>query len=395
MSTFVRRAVAVAALGAAVVTTLSACGSSKKSSASPSRSASATSNTRTVEVAITSDGCKPAQSSYDAGPLTFSVKNTDATAVNEIELLSGERIVGEKENLPAGFSGSFALSLPPGEYTLYCPGATTEKTTLKIIGTAATASASSDTSQLLAQGTKQYADYVNSQVSELIAAVKPLDTALKTTDLTAAQNAYKQARKYYERIEPVAESFTNGSDNLDSDIDARQDDVPANQWTGFHRIEKGLFQDNSLSGLAGYGDGLLANVAKLQTLTAGLAYQPAELANGAVDLLDEVSKTKITGEEERYSHIDLLDFSANVEGSEQAFACLEPALEKIDPTLTATITSAFNALDAALDKYRSNSDASGFVLYSTLTDADKTALSQLVQAVDEPLSTVASKVVTS
>ena len=72
---------------------------------------------------------------------------------------------------------------------------------------------------------------------------------------------------------------------------------------------------------------------KLQTLTTGLTYQPAELANGAVDLLDEVAKSKITGEEERYSHIDLLDFQANVEGAEQAFANLQPGLVKIDATL--------------------------------------------------------------
>ena len=165
----------------------------------------------------------------------------------------------------------------------------------------------------------------------------PLDTALHGTDLAAAQTAYMKARPYYERIEPVAESFTSGTDNLDSDIDARADDVPADQWTGFHRIEKGLFADQSLAGLGTYGDGLVANVKKLQTLTTGLSYQPAELANGAVDLLDEVAKSKITGEEERYSHIDLLDFQANVEGAEQAFANLQPGMQMIDPTLTATV----------------------------------------------------------
>ena len=96
--------------------------------------------------------------------------------------------------------------------------------------------------------------------------------------------------------------------------------------------------------------------------TTGLHYQPAELANGAVELLDEVSKSKITGEEERYSHIDLLDFQANVEGSEQAFANLQPALAKIDSTLTDTISSRFAALDTLLDKYRDKSQPSGFVL---------------------------------
>jgi iron uptake system component EfeO len=378
------------------VTSLVACSSSGSGSAggkgTAAGSSSATTDSRTVAISITPSGCAPTQTSYSSGPLTFNITNKSATAVSEVELLSGERIVGEKENLPPGFSGSFALSVDPGEYTLYCPGATTEKTTLKVTGTAVSAS-TSDAGTLLKQGTVTYGQYIDTQVAALVAYVTPLNTALHGTDLTAAQTAYMKARPYYERIEPVAESFTSGTDNLDSDIDARADDVPADQWTGFHRIEKGLFLDQSLTGLGAYGDGLLANVKKLQALTTGLTYQPAELANGAVDLLDEVAKSKITGEEERYSHIDMLDFQANVEGAEQAFANLQDGLQKIDPTLTATVGSGFTALDTLLNKYRTTSNASGFVLYGTLTDTDKTALSQALQAVAEPLSQVAGKVV--
>ena len=106
-----------------------------------------------------------------------------------------------------------------------------------------------------------------------------------------------------------------------------------------------------------------------------------------------MSKSKVTGEEERYSHIDLLDFQANVEGSEQAFANLQPGLAKIDSTLTDTISTRFAALDSLLDKYRDKTQPSGFVLYTALSRADVTSLAQSVQAVAEPLSRVASKVV--
>jgi iron uptake system component EfeO len=385
------RASAAVAFVAVTALALTACGSDKKSA---SGSTSPASDPHTVDITITSAGCAPTSTTFASGGLTFKVTNKDATAVSELELLSGERIVGEKENLPPGLSGSFALSLNPGEYTIYCPGASTEKNTIKVTGSAVS-SASTDTSALLAQGTSDYAKYVNTQVAALLVGVQALDTALKGTDLTAAQNAYKKARVFYERIEPVAESFTTGDDDLDGDIDARADDVPVEQLTGFHRIEYGLFDQKSLSGLATFGDGLVSNVQKLQTLTSSLSYQPAELANGAVELLDEVAKSKVTGEEERYSHIDLLDFSGNVEGAEQAFACLQPGLQKIDSALATQISTAFTNLDTALSKYRSTTDASGYVLYGTLTDADRTALSQALQAVSEPLSTVAGKVVNS
>ena len=377
--------------GVLALATLAACGSSSSSSsAKPSAGADAS----TVNITITNDGCKPDVTEYKSGPLTFKVDNKDATGVTEVELLSAERIIGEKENLAPGFSGSFALDLTAGDYTVYCPGATTEKSTIKVTGVSAS-KAPTSASALLAAGTASYATYVNNQVALMITNTQPLVTAIQAGDLAGAQKAYGNSRAYYERIEPVAESFTSGQDNLDADIDARADDVPASQWTGYHRIEKGLFEDKSLAGLDTYATGLMANIKKLQALTKDLKYQPAELANGAVGLLDEAAKTKITGEEERYSHFDLVDLQGNVEGSEQAFAALKPGLDKIDPTLSSTIATRFNAMDSLLSKYRDASVPGGFVRFTTLTTADTRAIAQDIQAISEPLSQVAGKVVNS
>jgi iron uptake system component EfeO len=388
------RPTAVAALAVGALTALTACGGSSSSgSASAPSAAKSSADPHTANITITAaSGCKSQQSNFTAGGVTFKITNQDATAVSEVELLAGERIVGEKENLPPGFSGSFAVNVPAGTYTLYCPGAAQENTPLTVTGTAATP-ADTSTTALFATGSKQYAEYVNTQVGYLVESAQALDTALHGTNLTAAQNAYKKARPYYEKIEPVAESFTAGKVDLDASIDARAGDVPAKSWTGFHPIEKGLFQDKKITPALGIlGDGLVANTKKLQTLTADLTYQPYELANGAQELLDEVASSKITGEEERYSHIDLLDFQGNDEGAEQAFADLQPGLAKIDPTLASNVSTSFQALDTLVDKYRSSSDPSGFKLYGELTAADKRALAAAVKAVQEPLSQVASKV---
>lgn len=347
-------------------------------------------HTATVTVTAAT-GCEVDRTTFDAGGLTFHVRNQDATGVSEVELVSDERIVGEKENLPPGFSGTFAAEVEAGGYTLYCPGAKVERTPITVTGAAAS-SADDSAAALLATGGQHYASYVDTQVATLVQTTQALSAAIRSGDLDAARTFYKKARPYYERIEPVAESFTVGSDDLDAAIDARQGDVPDDAWTGFHRIEKGLFADGELDGLAPLGDGLVADVRKLQTLTTGLAYKPAELANGAQELLDEVAATKVTGEEERYSHIDLLDFGGNVEGAEQAFADLLPGLRQIDPALAESVRTGFASLDSALDEYRSSADASGFVPYSTLTTSDKQRLAAAVKAVQEPLSRVASKV---
>ena len=342
-----------------------------------------------MNVALTAKGCPPEHASYTSGPLTFVVKNTDATGVSEIEVLSQDRILGEKENLAPGFSGTFSINLSAGEYTVYCPGADTEKNTLTITGKAGPIV--STTHGLLAQGADGYLNYVRTQVSGLTASVATLNRAVQAGNFTAAQVAYAKARPYYERIEPVAESFPA----LDAAIDQRVDDsTPIAKLTGFHRLEYGLFYKKSTGGLGPISTGLVGNVAKLSTLVAKLTgFQPAELANGAVGLLDEAARNKITGEEERYSHIDFVDFAANVEGSQQAFAFLEPGLTKIDPVLTKRIASAFAAVEKLVLAQRDPAQPSGYRLYRAVPKADLTGLSQALLAVSEPLSTVAGKVV--
>ena len=131
----------------------------------------------------------------------------------------------------------------------------------------------------------------------------------------------------YERVEPVAESFGD----LDPRIDARANDVPKSQWTGFHPIERKLWVQRTTKGTAALADGLVADSRKLQRLVRTVKLEPAQVGNGANELLGEVSKSKITGEEERYSHLDLLDFQANVEGARAAFDAIRPALARQGP----------------------------------------------------------------
>jgi iron uptake system component EfeO len=376
-------------LSLALVATASGCGSDKASSTGGDKAGGGPANAATVTITA-ADGCTIDHTSFAAGGIDFTVKNKDATAVTEVELLAGERIVGEKENLPPGFSGTFSVAAPAGDYTLYCPGASSAKTPIKVTGKADATDA--DTATLLKEATDGYATYVTTQVGYLVEGAQKLADTLHGTDLAAAQTAYAKARPYYEKIEPVAESFTVGKVDLDANIDARANDVPASQFMGFHRIEKGLFADKSLTGLADFGDQLVVNVKKLQTLTTGLTYQPTELANGAQELLDEAASSKISGEEERYSHIDLLDLANNDEGAEQAFAQLTPVLEKSDPALTKKIQERFAALDALVSTYRDAAEPSGYKLYDKVTDADRRKIAAAIKAVQEPLSQVASKV---
>jgi iron uptake system component EfeO len=426
MSMFSFRSSLLAVGAAALVVTLAACGStdpagdtapattSPAGSSSNESTASDTSASGTaasepatgnaaVDIVLTAaDGCVATPDTVAAGAVTFNVRNLDAVGVFEVELLSDQRIRGERENLAPGFDATFTAKLDGGSYEIYCPGATQDRRPFTVTGQAAVQTG--DMADMLQKATEDYADYIDSQVGFLVESVGELQKVIESGDLEASKAAYAAARPYFERIEPVAESFGD----LDPAIDLRIADVEnIEEWTGFHPIEKLIFADGTLDGAAALAEQLMADVTDLQQRTAELSantraegesddrYKVDEVANGAVALLDEVQCCKITGEEEAYSRIDLLDFAANVEGSQQAFAALQDALTTIDPDLVEELTGRFADLVELLDTHRSPESVGGYTLYDELTDEQIRELADAVVVVKEPLATVSAKIATA
>ena len=367
---------AVVAIVAALALTVTACGG-KKDATLPGATP--------VTVTLTDGACTPNPTSVPSGPVTFTVKNNGSAAVTEAELKQKGVIIGEKENVTPGLSGTFSLRLAPGAYTVVCPDAKTSSSSFTVTGSATTPDAAANAAALKV-ATDSYRTYVVDEVNKLTTATTAFTDAVRAGDIPKAKELYAPAREHYESIEPVAESF--GS--LDPLIDARIDEVANTKtWSGFHRIERALWQDDSLAGTTQYANQLDRDVAKLKSLVATETYQPAQLANGATELLNEVGASKITGEEDRYSHTDLWDIKANVDGAQQAFELLKPALTKTDPALASTVAARFADVQSALQPYRT---ADGWVDYQTVTAAQRRALSQKVDALAEPLSTVAAQV---
>lgn len=342
-----------------------------------------------VTVTLTPDGCAPKPATVKAGPATFTVKNDGASAVSEAELQQNGSIVGEKENLTPGLSGTFSLNLKAGKYQMYCPNAKTERSPFTVTGTAAGSTQNPKVRAALKQAVDGYHAYVLSEVNKAIPATKKFTDAVRDGDIAKAKELYADARVPYERVEPVAESFGT----LDPGIDARVNDVTdPGKWTGFHRIEKALWKDKSLKGMTPVADRLDADMKRLQAKVATSAFQPAQLANGATELLNEVASSKITGEEDRYGHTDLSDFEANLDGAKKAFDLLEPGLKLTDPTLARTVKTQFGLVGDALAKYKGDYSGTDYVDYSTVGSADRRTLTQKVDALAEPLSQVAAKV---
>jgi iron uptake system component EfeO len=230
-----------------------------------------------------------------------------------------------------------------------------------------------------------YRAYLEENTAELVAETKPFVAAVVAGNVAEAKDLYPAARIPYERIEPVAGSFGD----LDPRIDAREDGVPADEWGGFHRIEKALWVEDTTKGMAPVAKQLQADVEELDEKVKTVELDAVEVATGANDLLAEVSGSKITGEEERYSHIDLVDFEANVEGSLAAFEAVKPLLDETDADLSGEIEADFKMVFNSLEPYRT---ADGFVSYTELTQADTRKLATGIDTLAEKVSQVPAKI---
>jgi iron uptake system component EfeO len=256
-------------------------------------------------------------------------------------------------------------------------GSSDEETTTDTTAAAKTEQANPQEEAAVAQ----YREYLEENTAELVAETKPFVAAVVAGNVAEAKDLYPAARIPYERIEPVAGAFGD----LDPRIDAREDGVPADEWGGFHRIEKALWVEDTTGGMAPVAKQLQADVEELDEKVKTVDLDAVEVAIGANDLLAEVSGSKITGEEERYSHIDLVDFEANVEGSLAAFEAVKPLLDETDADLSGEIEADFKMVFNSLEPYRTQD---GFVSYTELTKADTRKLSIAIDTLAEKVSQV-------
>jgi iron uptake system component EfeO len=224
--------------------------------------------------------------------------------------------------------------------------------------------------------------------------VETLVKAVKAGDLSAAKAAYAPSRIGWERTEPVAESFGD----IDPKVDLREADLESGQtWTGWHTLEKALWKDRKIgAGQKTLADRLVTDLKDWQSRVGKAEITPTSMANGAKELLDEVATGKVTGEEETFSHTDLVDFKANIEGAQKAYELLKPVAKQNDAALTTELDKQFAVLNTLLDKYRaggSDQASYDFVSYDTVGAGDRKTLSDAVNALAEPLSKLAAAVV--
>lgn len=343
-----------------------------------------------IKVTADDDSCTVSKKQFPAGHVELAVENK-GSRVTEVEILfPDDRIVSERENIGPGTRHSLTAEVKSGDYRIACiPGMKGKGHRQDVQVTGGKSTAKRD--PRLDDAVAAYRQYTQAQADETLPKVKTFTDAVRDGDLAAAKKAYAPSRIGWERTEPVAESFGD----IDPKVDVRADGLEEGQkWTGWHRLEKALWKDKEIGKEEkGLADRLDKDLKDWQQRVGKAEITPTSMANGAKELLDEVATGKVTGEEERYSHTDLVDFKANVEGAEKAYELLKSVASKNDAALTKELDKQFAALDTLLDKYREDKSSYEFTSYDKVDKAEQKELSDAVNALAEPLSQLAAAVV--
>lgn len=373
----------VTALSVMLALGLTACQppEAEKTAAPAASGAAAVNADGSVNVAVNDAACEPMELTVPSGKTVFNIKNASGRKL-EWEILKGVMVVDERENIAPGLSDKMTVTLLPGEYEMTCGLLTNPRGKLIVTDSGFKDTGSEADMEKLAQPLADYKVYVQGEAKELVAKTKQFTEAVKAGNIDQAKSLFAAARYHYERIEPIAELFNE----LDPAIDAREDDFKDGPkdaaFTGFHRIEYALWNEKNVGGVKATADKLQQDVEKLQKEIDALNFPPSKVVGGAAVLIEEVAASKISGEEDRYSHTDLSDFQANIEGAQKIVELFRPTVAKKNQVLLDTVDANFKQVNDILAKYKKGD---GFETYDKLSEADRKALQAPINTLAEEL----------
>lgn len=325
------------------------------------------------KVVVGPQSCEPADFTLPAGRTTFEIHNTSGRTI-EWEILDGVMVVEERENIAPGFRAELTGVLKPGTYQITCGLLSNPRGTLTVTPSQESAAASAAPPLTAFVGPlSEYRVYLAVQSSALVAAVGRLDAAIKGGDLAAARAAWTEARLPYKRIEAVSGRMADLEDSIDplpEYLAAREAD-PA--FTGFHRIEYGLWADEQggTEGLAPVSARLLADVTTLKDRLRALKLAPEELAGTAARQADHLASAQIAAGEDRWSGADLPEMEAALAGIAKSAGLMRPLVAEAAPAVAADYDAALTSAQAGLAELK------GPQGYPRFGDLDKAARDDL------------------
>ncbi len=363
-------------IGALAVVSLAACGSGSgfSSSASPAD-----------EISISTGGCGGSWHLDAPGWHTFQLHNSAADAA-EVELInpSSGAVYDDIENLGAGTTDPMRINVGSGSYAFRCLIEDTDAITgptEKVPGhtSGATAVLPVTDDDLLAPAS-EYHKYVTGGLVTLLSQVNTLNETIQGGNLSAARSAWLPAHLTYERLGAAYDSFGDYDGEIDGRADELAGGVGSPDWTGFYRLEYGLWHGQSAATLKKYSSQLVHDVKALQKSWPSTQIGLLNMGLRTHEILENALQFQVSGHDDYGSGTTLATTEANITGTKVLLTELHPVLAPRYPGLPAVYTW-LNRLQKLIDATHTSHGWTAVTKLPTSTrqDIDAAASQSLVE----------------
>jgi iron uptake system component EfeO len=272
---------------------------------------------------------------------TFRLYNASNVG-GEIDLINPRTsgIYAEVDQLGPGTTQTMSLDVGSGHYAFRCLFEDVDPVTGPTVtvpghvrGFAATVPV---TFNDLVAPSKQYHDYVAAGLKTLVGQTGKLAGDVQRGNLAAARRDWLPAHLEYETLGAAYDAFGNFDDKIDGRADALGVTNP--KWTGFYRLEYGLWHGQSARELAPYASKLVANVRSLLATWPTMEIPLIDVGLRTHEILENALEFQLTGHDDYGSGTTLATTLANIQGTRELLSLLHPLLVTRFPGLPAVYT---------------------------------------------------------
>ena len=188
-----------------------------------------------------------------------------------------------------------------------------------------------------------YRAYSGGRLRLMQGEIAKLESALSAGDRSAAQTAWLGAYGYYLNLGAVylEGPISDLNDAIDGTPGGLPSGVSSPQFSGLHRIERGLWTGAPLASLQPWARKLSRDVAALQKMLPGVELDPLDYATRAHEILEDAVRDQLSGTDAPWSGAGVLGTSAGVVATTEVMRTLAPVLqnrESVMSTVTADLT---------------------------------------------------------
>ena len=307
----------------------------------------------TIQIAISESACGTGWTSPTAGTLSFNITDNGANTA-EVYLINPttNAVYGEAPDVTPGAGELMNVSIGAGDYVFRCSfidGTVKNSATYHVTGSSAgLAAVIPVTEQDMEQPVSDYRAYVQTSLPGLLTAAEKLDADLKAGNLSQAETDWLPAHLAYERLGAAYGTFDTFDKAINGSAGGQPQGTATKDWTGFFRIEYGLWHGQSAAGLAPYGDKLVSDIKGLIKAFPGQTTPATDLPLRTHEILENALQFQLTGIQDYGSGTTLDTLYANTQGTQEVLSTISSLIQRGDPSLPARINQGLATVQADL-----------------------------------------------